>query len=58
MLPSLVLISNLVVSPEFAGVGGGETGPGVTWWPLVTTGVARELREGGELDFLPELREM
>ena len=50
-----MLISNLVVSTVLAGVGVGETGPGVTWWPLVTTGVARE---GGELDFLPELREM
>ena len=48
-------ISSLVVSTVLAGVGGGETGPGVTWWPRVTTGVARE---GGELDFLPELREM
>ena len=52
-----MLISSLVVSPVLAGVGGGETGPGpgVTWWPRVTTGVARE---DGELDFLPELREM
>ena len=50
-----MLISSLVVSPALAGVGGGETGPGVDWWPRVTTGVARE---DGELDFLPELREM
>ena len=49
------MISSLVVSTVLARVGVGETGPGVTWWPLVTTGVAPE---GGELDFLPELREM
>ena len=51
MISSLVLL----VSTLLAGVGVGETGPGVIWWPLVTTGVARD---GGELDFLPELREM
>ena len=51
MISSLVLL----VSTLLAGLGLGDTGPGVIWWPLVTTGVARD---GGELDFLPELREM
>ena len=52
-----MLISSLVLlgSTVLAGVGVGDTGPGVIWWPRVTTGVARD---GGELDFLPELREM